>query len=174
MNSELNDILGFSCENINWNEIETESLKSNVFIACDMWNNNKLLTTESIGIAIHLCGATIQKYLIKGTEIGICNYNSDIGMYRRDLKKIGKPSVTSKKVFYNGKIYDSIKSFADSINQSQTAVGRWLKGTALPRDNKKMIYLSAHYATDKEIELYPRYKKDIVNNESQNDSLLLC
>lgn len=174
INSKLDKILEFNCNNINWNTIENNSLKSKVFIACNLWNENRTLTTEDIGDILHLSGATIQKYLITGTNIGICNYNSEIGIYRRDLKKMGKPSTTAKKIFYNDNIYDSIKAFADSINQNQSVVGRWIKKVASPRYCKNNIYLSAHYATKEEIKTYPRYEKEVLNNESQNDSLLLC
>lgn len=173
INSELYKLLGFDYNNIDWNIIEKNSLKSKVFIACNLWNENQILTTADIGKKLHLCSETIQSYLIKGTEIGICNYNSEIGKYRRDLKKIGKPPINSKKIFYNNFIYDSITDFANSINHPQTVVGRWIKGTVLPRYDKNNIYLSAHYANDEEIKKYPKYKKDISNQGGLIDSLLL-
>lgn len=157
-NSNLKSVLRVNFDNIDWNIIELNSLKSNVYIACKMWNENSEFTTEDIGKKLHLTSAAIQGYLKKGTVIGICDYDSDKGKYRRDLKKIGKVALNAKKVFYDGYIYESLKAFADSINKGQAVVGRWITGVAMPRYPEYKIYLTAHYATDDEIKKYPMYK----------------
>lgn len=158
IDSNLENILEISFDNVDWDKIEINSLKSNVFIACKMWNENSEFTTEDIGKQLHLTSAAIQGYLKKGTEIGICDYDSEKGKYRRDLKKIGKVALNAKKVFYNGYIYESLKAFADSINKGQAVVGRWITGVTTPRYPEYKIYLTAHYATDEEIKRYPMYK----------------
>lgn len=158
LKSKLDDILEINFNNIDWDVIELNSLKSNIYIACKMWNENNEFTTEDIGKQLHLSSAAILGYLKKGTEIGICDYNSEIGKYRRDLKKIGKVALNAKKFFYNGYVYESLKAFADSINKGQAVVGRWITGVAIPRCPEYKKYLSAHYATDDEIEKYPIYQ----------------
>lgn len=156
--SNLQKIFGINFDNINWNNIAINSLKSNVPIACKLWNENEYFTTEDIGKILHLSSATILKYLTKGNEAGLCVYNTTIGKHRRDLKKIGKPALNAKKVFYNGMIFNSVRMFSDFINKSQAVVGRWLNGTAYPRYEKDKKYLKAHYATEEEIKKYPIYK----------------
>ena len=132
-------------------------------------------TTEDIGKILHLSSASIKKYLEKGCKIGICDYTPKKGKYRRDLKKIGKPSVNSMKIYYDGLIYDSIKEFSEQIGQGQMAVGRWLRGECRPKNKQKEIYLSAHYATDDEICRFPKFRDCVKQQESQNQgSLLLC
>lgn len=157
LNSNLSSILEIDFDNVDWNKIELNSLKSNIFIACKLWNENKEFTTEDIGKRLHLTSAAILKYLRKGTELGICDYNTETGKYRRDLKKIGKVAINAKKVFYNDKIYDSIKAFANDINQKESVVGRWISGKAIPRCEERKKYLTAHYATEEEIKKYPKY-----------------
>ena len=107
---------------------------------------------------MHLTSATILIYLKKGTKIGICDYNTEVGKFRRDSKKIGKVALNAKKVFYDGMIYDSLKIFASVVGKSQSVVGRWITGKDIPRDEENRIYLTAHYATKEEIEKYPRYE----------------
>ena len=63
----------------------------------------------------------------------------------------------SKKIFYDNKIYDSISSFANSINKSPSVVGRWIGGNVLPRNYNDRKFLSAHYATNNELEIYSNY-----------------
>ena len=158
INSNLQEIFDVNFDNINWDKIAFNSLKSNVLIACKLWNENEYFTTEDIGKILHLSSSTILKYLKKGNEAGFCVYNATIGKHRRDLKKIGKVALNAKKVFYNEIIYDSIKIFSKSINKKEAVVGRWLNGTALPRYEKDKKYLKAHYATEEEIKKYPKYK----------------
>ena len=137
--------------------------------------NDLEFTAEDIAKILHLSSASIKKYLEKGCKIGICDYTPKKGKYRRDLKKIGKPSVNSMKIYYDGLIYDSIKEFSEQIGQGQMAVGRWLRGECRPKNKQKEIYLSAHYATDDEICRFPKFRDCVKQQESQNQgSLLLC
>lgn len=158
INSNLDEILEFNYKDIDWNKIEYNSLNSILLESCMLWEQNELLTTYDIGKMLHINGDTIHKYLIKGAEIGICNYSSELGKYRRGLKS-GKniSMVCSKKIFYDNKIYDSISSFANSINKSPSVVGRWIGGNVLPRNYNDRKFLSAHYATNNELEIYSNY-----------------
>lgn len=158
INSNLDEILEFNYKDIDWNKIEYNSLNSILLESCMLWEQNELLTTYDIGKMLHINGDTIHKYLIKGAEIGICNYSSELGKYRRGLKS-GKniSMVCSKKIFYENKIYDSISSFANSINKSPSVVGRWIGGNVLPRNYNDRKFLSAHYATNNELEIYSNY-----------------
>ena len=175
LKSDLLNILNITLENVNWIEVEAKSLKSNIFTASKLWNENLEFTTEDIGKILHLSSASIKKYLEKGCKIGICDYTPKKGKYRRDLKKIGKPSVNSMKIYYDGLIYDSIKEFSEQIGQGQMAVGRWLRGECRPKNKQKEIYLSAHYATDDEICRFPKFRDCVKQQEIQNQgSLLLC
>lgn len=158
INSNLDEILEFNYKDIDWNKIEYNSLNSILLESCILWEQNELLTTYDIGKMLHINGDTIHKYLIKGSEIGICNYSSELGKYRRGLKSAKNISmVCSKKIFYDNKIYDSISSFANSINKSPSVVGRWIGGNVLPRNYNDRKFLSAHYATNNELEKYSNY-----------------
>lgn len=72
LNSELNKL--FNLSNIDWNKCETDSYKSNIVKACDLWVGG-LHSTKEISNILHLNRVTIINYLNKGTKYGICNYN---------------------------------------------------------------------------------------------------
>lgn len=100
INSNLDEILEFNYKDIDWNKIEYNSLNSILLESCILWEQNERLTTYDIGKMLHINGDTIHKYLIKGSEIGICNYSSELGKYRRGLKSAKNISmVCSKKNF---------------------------------------------------------------------------
>ena len=153
MGSKLSDILNISFDNISWNEIDLKSMQSNVIKACELWNNNKYLTTKNISKILHCSHNTIISYLKKGTNAGICNYSIEEANERAYLyskKYISKP------IFFNGFIYDSATEFSKIIKKNKSTVGNWLLGVPPKGDNE--IYSSVHYATEEEMKKYPRYK----------------
>ena len=153
MGSKLSDILNISFDNIDWNEIDLKSIRSNVVKACELWNNNKYLTTKNISEILHCSHNTIISYLKKGTNAGICNYSIEEANERGYLyskKYISKP------IFFNNFIYDSATEFSKIIKKNRSTVGNWLLGVPPKGDNE--IYSSVRYATEEEIKKYPRYK----------------
>lgn len=72
LNSNLNKL--FDLSNVDWDKCETDSYKSSVVKACDLWNNG-IHSTKEIANILHLNRVTVINYLNKGTKYGICNYN---------------------------------------------------------------------------------------------------
>lgn len=70
LNSRLNYI--FDLNSVDWEEIKKCSTSSNVLIACELYNENMLI--KDIAKKMNININTVREYLIKGTELNICNY----------------------------------------------------------------------------------------------------
>lgn len=141
INSELSCL--YDLNEINWINIFDTYIDSFVLKSCELWNSNKYYTTTDIGNILHITSASVLKYLQIGVSAGICDYTKKEGLYRKGLKL--KNPKNSKKVFYNGEFFDSIADFAKYINKSETTVGRWLCGKAIPRNKEDVKYLDAYF-----------------------------
>jgi very-short-patch-repair endonuclease len=71
LQSDLSKIIDLN--KINWDECNTNSLKSNVIIACNYWNSGIHNTTQ-IGSLMNLNRITIVRYLTKCASSGLCDY----------------------------------------------------------------------------------------------------
>ena len=156
--SKIIFLLNIDLNKVNWDKIQCDSLKSDVLKVCEMWNENKDFTTMDIANQLNLSQITVTRYLHKGSEVGLCDYSCNEGKKRGINKNSGELNPRSKKVFYNNVIYCSIREFSNVIGVHEGTVRGWLvKDKKLVKENK---YLAAHYATEEEIEKYPRFKID--------------
>ena len=75
INSRLNQI--FDLTNINWEECNMYAIKSNkIKESCDVWNNRKYNESVStIAKQIGMDRNVLRKYLKKGSELGLCDYD---------------------------------------------------------------------------------------------------
>ena len=74
INSRLNEI--FDLDKVDWNKVEEFALSNLVRVACDYKKNNPNITTTQIGTIMKLDRHTIRNYLVKGTQLGWCNYKA--------------------------------------------------------------------------------------------------
>lgn len=127
MNSAISNI--FNLKNVNWDKIETESLKSKVIEICNIYNSTNKTITE-ISKEEKLSMQTIFKYLKKGNKVGLCNYtpNSEYTKQRainKKSKKIVQLSLDGIKI----KSYDSIKEAVNQLRVSRnSSIGNCCKG----------------------------------------------
>lgn len=98
INSKLSCFLNL--ENVKWDLIDNEAKKSFLVIACKIKLKNPDFSTSDIGNILKIKRHAIRKFLIKGTELGLCYYNPDL---ERNLKRKKKVICLS-----NNKIYDSL------------------------------------------------------------------
>lgn len=154
--SDIPFLLNINLNNINWEKIHFDSLKSDVLKVCEMWNENKDYTTLDIAKCLNLSQSTIERYLHRGSDAGLCEYSCDKGKKRGNNKNFGESNTRSKKVFYNDIIYCSIREFANSIGIYEGKVRSWLVGELQPI-NENSMYSTAHFATEEEIKKYPKY-----------------
>ena len=73
--SKLNDIFDLSL--INWNRVEDFCISSRMRKACEYKRINSDMTTVEIAKIMKAGRTTVRLWLIKGHELGLCNYNSD-------------------------------------------------------------------------------------------------
>lgn len=76
---ELKNI--FDLNNINWEEIYIKSLRNNLLESCKLWN--KGYNTYDISQKLDVSQATINRYLKKGKELGICDYTKNESYKRK-------------------------------------------------------------------------------------------
>lgn len=72
LNSGLINLLDLST--IDWNKCALDSCKSNIVMACDLWNGG-MYSTKEISELMCLTRTTIINYLNKGAKYGICDYD---------------------------------------------------------------------------------------------------
>lgn len=73
LNSNLSKM--FDLSKIDWLKCEEYTCSNLLKQACDLWNSG-IHSTVEIGSLLKLDGSTIRKYLIKGTKVNLCKYNS--------------------------------------------------------------------------------------------------
>ena len=127
LDSELIKLLNLI--NINWEEVALNSQKSLVVEVCEMWNNGFSMY-ELIEIT-KLTKTTIRTYLKKGTEIGICNYNTSESKSRGHKKRA---------LSYGNKIMIEVcskwnkglsnKEICEELNLSKNTVTKYLRSGA--------------------------------------------
>lgn len=74
MKSELISLIDLS--DINWVACHLQACKSSVVYACTLWNNG--LSVKEISKLIELEETTVRRYLKRGVEAELCNYNPKI------------------------------------------------------------------------------------------------
>ena len=72
LNSELTEL--FDLSTVDWQKCASDSCKSNVVMACDLWNSG-IRSAKEISEMMCLTRTTIINYLNKGTKFGICDYD---------------------------------------------------------------------------------------------------
>ena len=91
--SKILNILNI-CENdIPWNKLDMYTSKSFLFTACEYKNANQELSSVDIAKIMRLSRTTVQKYLEKGRNLGICIYDKE---YERKCK-----SKEKRKLYYS-------------------------------------------------------------------------
>jgi hypothetical protein len=104
---------------IDWNLCGKAAISSNVIQVADLWNNGK--TSGEISKIMKLGKHTIRSYLIKATDIGLCDYNRDESRKRgrrseacrkklseSRKKMVGKNSPNAKKIVQFDKEFNVI------------------------------------------------------------------
>ena len=72
LNSKLVELFDLSL--VDWQKCSADSCKSNIVIACDLWNSGTYSTKE-ISEIMCLTRTTVINYLNKGTKYGLCSYD---------------------------------------------------------------------------------------------------
>ena len=77
INSGLPSLLNIDIDNIDWDECQKYTTNSMLIASCNYKNNHPELSTTDIGKILNMPAQTIQKYLQRGSELGICIYDKN-------------------------------------------------------------------------------------------------
>jgi len=69
--SDLNQLLNL--KDVNWEECHSYAISSLVKLACSLWREQRSI--NDISKIIDVDKATVRRYLINGSEVGLCDYN---------------------------------------------------------------------------------------------------
>lgn len=127
LNSELSKLIDFS--KIDWQQIELEMIKEGTIKnVCDYWNRNSTTITQMSKV-FGLNRNTIAKYLKKGTELGICEYN-----YKKQLQLGGLTNAKPLNMYdSNRELIGSFKSARELSKISIDLIGSYLKASSINR-----------------------------------------
>ena len=125
LNSELNNI--FDMSNINWTKIQVQIESSNVKRACWLFNN-KTKGMKEIGEILGVAPTTVSRYLKRGRDIGLCDYDSS-KRYRNDygiksMHKIKRYEIKTGKVERNDSVYEA----SEKSNVHRSSISRCCNG----------------------------------------------
>ena len=114
INSQMSTI--FNLTDFDWKLCHINSLKSFVKESCYLWNSG-LTSTIEIGNELKLSCDSIKKYLLQGSSLGWCNYNTEYG---KKLSTLKIKKLLSKQVvcLTTNKTFNSITSAAKFYNLS--------------------------------------------------------
>jgi hypothetical protein len=130
LNSNLINLIDTSI--IDWDECERFALSNRIKEACDLWNTNSFYSTKELGNYMNLSSATISKYLKKGSQINLTNYNPKV-----ESEKIINDNATkcrkSVEVYKNGKKLGAYKSCSDVQSNSIKDFGVFLYSSEIGR-----------------------------------------
>jgi hypothetical protein len=103
--SELSRLLNFNEEDIDWIKCGECACKSNVKLACDLWNSG-IKSTLQIAKELKVQDSAIVRYLKRGNELNLCSYDATI---EKDKNREKLNMLPRKIICLNDKIiFDSI------------------------------------------------------------------
>ena len=161
----------FDLSKINWLKIDEFSLSNRCKEACKIKRENPNLTTGQIGKLMGHAKGTIRLWLIKGTELGWCNYNPE-----KEKHMSGKISALAKFkqtiCLNNGMIFRSVKECSEKslklfgVQIPPSCIGEVCRGEK-QKTHKIFIF---KYIEDLTLEEYIKYDienklKDLNNQE---------
>lgn len=115
----LSEIQRYDLNNVDWNKINEQSLKSLVKVACDYWVNG-INNTKEIANIMKLARGTIVIYLKKGAELGWCTYNSIQEGLDKGKRTIVQLSESGELI----RIWNSLIEAGREINKSLSCIGK--------------------------------------------------
>jgi hypothetical protein len=143
-NQKLNKLFDFST--INWIEVGEYALSNLIKMACEIKNNNPNYTTQDVGDVMGFCSSTIRRWLIDGSEVGWCIYDSE--QERENIKlKLDKINCKPVEIFKDGVLLGSFKSGRDLEKQSEELFGIKLLSANISKvcTNKKTNYKGFYF-----------------------------
>lgn len=118
INSGLLELLGHS--SLNWSNVYKNSQKSIVLKTIEIWENG--LSIKEISNKLNISISTIIRYLKRGFEIGICNYNKEES-FKRGYKNGKYQSKQVVLLGMNNDVKVNYKSISEASKEECLSVG---------------------------------------------------
>jgi hypothetical protein len=118
----------YNLENLNWENIKTNSLKSKVIEVCEYYNSHKNVSIVDLGKLFDVKRNTISKYLKLGTEAGLCNYLPKYLLANKVIyQEIGKKEDLQKDIvlvskYFNENSKTSISELSFEFNMNEEKI----------------------------------------------------
>lgn len=142
-NSVLNS-LGeyFDLSKIDWEKCEKFCLNSSIKRICDLWENNKSYTTRDVAKVSKVSIATVENYLKRGNDIGLCFYNKTESARRSHAKVLKKVKCVETE-----EIFDCVNIAAEKYDTNPNTIRACCKGRKKHAGNKNGERLSWQYVS---------------------------
>ena len=139
----------FDLSNIDWEKCASLATKSNIIPVCEYFelHKNKNITTTDIAKYFNITRDNVVRYLHKGTDMGICNY--DGGEARRQASKKGIASRKHKKV----SVYDANNNYIKTFTSAKE-----LEKQSLEEFGVQFSYAGIVYTCTGEQKTHQNYK----------------
>lgn len=134
--SHLSNIYDLS--NVNWENIDLNSTKSILVEVCFHWNNKlNEENVKSVSDKFKIEKSTLRKYLNKGTELGLCNYNGKEEAHRSKRNMANIINTKRVQILKDGNFifeYNSVTELSDSsenyfgVKLTKTGIARCARG----------------------------------------------
>ena len=130
--SGILDKLKISDSYINWKLIHEKSSKGNLIIACELWNKYKDM--RKIEKEMNISRSALMRYLKSGSEIGICDYNTQ-------EQRLVRSKLNSKEVFMykDDEFIDKFQSANHIQRISKERFGVYLCSKGIHKNCKNII-----------------------------------
>lgn len=121
LKSKLNKLLNLSI--IDWYTVDKFALSNLVKIICEMWNNKEEYeNSKDIAKKTGFNSLTIVRWLKKGKEHNLCNYNARLESQKAH-SKAGKKNGKPIKIYKDGIILGEFESASELSRQSENLFG---------------------------------------------------
>lgn len=136
-NSKLKNFLDL--ENVDWENIHLESIKSLVRKACEIWSSG-IYNVSFIAEELKMSEYTIKRYLREGSKIGLCKYpklNRIESLRKAVGRKIVQLSLEGELI----KKWEAIVDIERGLGFSQSAISACCKGKTKTSYGYRWMYL---------------------------------
>ena len=166
VNSEIMKIVNIDEQNIDWSMCDKKATSNILYEICDCWNSG-IIDTNEIAKIIGVSWSSVYVNLNKGTELGLCNYNSELTKNNK-IKKAQLEKGTPIKVSKDGKLLGVFISMRELSRQSLQLFGKHFNNGNISYACRKITKTCYGYQIEKiTYEEYERFKK--LNSTTQNE-----
>ena len=117
INSDLSNL--YNLKNVNWINVGSNIVNNMLLNVCNFYNKNQDVTIQYISTKFKIHYDTVSKYLKRGSELGLCLFNSkahQVKMVRKNHFKRPVVCITTNKTF------DSVKEAGDFYHISPSNI----------------------------------------------------